>query len=122
MHKLVVHSATLKCSMGTAPSTLVVPLPDIGGDEKPAANIDDHVPFTNVFPFGLCTSSANPTVAAANNVPQPCVPVIPSPWTPGSQGVTLRYRPALHKECTCTCTWAGTISISYPGQDTSDVD
>ena len=54
----------------------------------PAGVVTD-VGAASVPPFGLCTSMANPQVAAATaaaqNVltPQPCQPVL-SPWSPGA--------------------------------------
>ena len=78
----VCMGATLQCSFGAAPSTLVV-LPQnrtmAGGPL--AANIMDNKPIANVPPFGMCSSIANPTVAAATSAalgvltPMPCVPV-----------------------------------------------
>ena len=85
----------LKCSFGMAPSSLVVVVPLVGTESKPAANIIDHVPMTNIMPFGMCQSLANPEVAAATTAalgvltPMPCVPVIPAPWAPGSPTVLL---------------------------------
>jgi hypothetical protein len=62
----VCNGATMMCTMGMAPSTLVVlPVHRVLTDNQPAANIMDHVPMVNIMPFGMCISPANPTVAAA---------------------------------------------------------
>lgn len=119
----VVNGATMMCTCGMAPSTLIV-LPVnrtmVGG--VPAANIMDHVPIVNIPPFGMCISPANPTVAAATAAamgvltPMPCVPVIPAPWAPGSPTVPIGNMPALNNTSKCMCNWAGVISIVQPGQ------
>jgi hypothetical protein len=126
MPKQVVNSATLKCSMGMAPSSLVVlsaHMLMVG--YQPAANIMDHLPMINIFPFGLCRSLTNPTVAAATAAamgvltPMPCIPNTPTPWAPGSPTVFLANLPALNDTSKCNCIWAGVIEISDAGQTTS---
>ncbi|MCP4195000.1 MAG: DUF4280 domain-containing protein [Planctomycetaceae bacterium] len=128
MPQQVVMGAMLTCSMGVAPSSLIVtPANRVNGESVPAANIMDHIPMTNILPFGMCTSPANPEVAAATAaaegvlVPQPCEPVIPAPWAPGSPNVMVGGQPALNNTCTCECTWAGTITIDDPGQPTIQI-
>jgi hypothetical protein len=120
--------ATLMCSFGVAPSSLVV-LPVnrtmVGGPL--AANIMDHIPMTNIMPFGMCTSIANPTVAAATTAalgvltPMPCIPVTPAPWAPGSPTVLIGNQPALNNTSMCNCNWAGVIQITVPGQMTTEI-
>ena len=119
----VCMGATLQCSFGAAPSTLVV-LPQnrtmTGGPL--AANIMDHKPMVNVLPFGMCSSMANPTVAAATSAalgvltPMPCVPVLPAPWAPGVPTVLIGGMPALDNNSKLMCAWAGVIQIVNPGQ------
>ena len=61
----VFGGATLMCSFGAAPSTLMVlPTSRVMG-KMPMATIMDQVPLVNILPFGMCSSMANPTVAAA---------------------------------------------------------
>lgn len=128
MAKQVVAGAMLQCSFGLAPSTLnVLPVnrTQVGGPY--AANIMDQKPFVNIPPFGMCTSLANPSVAAATSAalgvltPMPCVPVIPAPWTPGAPTVLLGSQPTLDNTSKCLCNWGGVISIAMPGQMTTDV-
>jgi Domain of unknown function (DUF4280) len=122
MPKLVVHRATLRCSQGATSSNLTV-LSRIGADvkEMPTGTIQDHVPMVNVAPFGMCQSPANPQVAAATAAamgaltPQPCVPVLPSPWSPGASVVTIQGIKALSDNSKCICAWAGSIEITNPG-------
>lgn len=121
----VVNSAQLMCSMGMAPSALVVlPLNRMLSGNQPAANIMDHKPLVNIMPFGMCRSPANPTVAAATAAamgvltPMPCVPNTPSPWVPGAPTVLLANAPSLDNTCKLMCVWAGVIQVVSPGQVT----
>ena len=121
----VVNSAQLMCSMGMAPSALVVlPLNRVMSGNQPAANIMDHKPMLNIMPFGMCRSPANPVVAAATAAamgvltPMPCVPATPAPWVPGAVTVLLGNMPSLDNTCKLNCMWAGVISVVAPGQVT----
>ena len=121
MAQKVCMGATLQCSFGVAPSTLIVLDPRVLTEGPLAANIMDHIPIVNVPPFGMCNSIANPVVAAATAAklgvftPAACVPVIPAPWVPGSPTVLLRTFPALNSTSKCMCTWGGVIQIVVPG-------
>jgi hypothetical protein len=124
----VCHGALLKCSMGMAPSSLVVlPINMQTTSSVPAANIQDHIPMVNIMPFGMCQSPANPTVAAATAAamgvltPMPCIPLTPAPWVAGSPTVTLANQPALNKSSMLMCNWAGQISIQMEGQMTHTI-
>jgi hypothetical protein len=119
----VCNGAMLMCSFGVAPSTLVVlPANRVMTGNQPAANIMDHIPMTNIMPFGMCTTPTNPQVAAATSAamgvltPQPCIPVTASPWAPGSPMVQIGNMPALNNTSTLMCAWAGVISVVEPGQ------
>lgn len=122
----VCMGATIKCSFGVAPSSLIVipKGPPVMAGGPLAATIMDHIPIANILPFGMCTSLANPAVASATAAalgvltPMPCVPVIPAPWVTGSPTVLINNYPALNNTSTCMCTWAGVISVVYPGQVT----
>jgi len=114
--------ATMQCTFGAAPATLIVVDPTtILEDAMPAANIMDHAPIVNIPTFGMCSSIANPTVAAATTAalgvltPMPCVPVTPGPWIPGMPTALLRNMPALDQSCKCMCAWGGVISVVVPG-------
>lgn len=124
----VCSGATLQCSFGLAPSTLVVPPVNLMmTGNMPAANIMDHIPMVNIMPFGMCTSPANPMVAAATSAalgvltPMPCIPVTPSPWVPGAATVMLGNMPALNNTCKLMCNWAGVIQVLAPGQFTEQI-
>jgi len=114
--------ATMMCSFGVAPASLVV-LPTgqvlTGG---PSANTTAFAPIANVTPFGACSSPANPTVAAATAAalgvltPMPCVPATTSPWVPGATKVINGATPAVDLSCKLNCIWGGVISVLNPGQ------
>src|SRR5438046_1848460 len=115
----VVNNAICRCSCGTAPAPLgVLPVHQTFGCKQPAANIMDHNPFVNIRPFGLCVSGANPVVAAALMVPQPCTPNTPAPWVPGAPTVLLNKMPTLNNSSQLFCNYAGVITINYAGQPT----
>lgn len=119
----VCNGAQMVCTMGTGNAVLVV-LPErrILLDGQPQANIMDHKSMTNIPSFGLCTSLANPVVAAATAAhhgcltPMPCVPNTTSPWQKGHEKLLLKNFPALCMDDKLSCTWAGTISITDCGQ------
>ena len=122
MPKLVISGASLKCSQGISPGSLtVLPANGTDADETPAGTVDDYIPMTNIAPFGMCQSMANPQVASATAAaqgvltPMPCVPSTTSAWTPGSSVVTINAKKALTDDSTCSCTWNGTIEITSPG-------
>lgn len=128
MAKHVCNGAQLMCSMGAAPSALVVlPKNKVLTSNQPAANIMDRIPMVNIMPFGVCRSLANPTVAAATSAamgvltPMPCVPNTPAPWAAGAPTVMLANMPSLNNTSKLMCTWAGVISIVAPGQFTHDI-
>jgi hypothetical protein len=114
----VCTGAALRCSFGAAPSTFAASGVEVTAS-APVGVVTDVAP-SNVPPFGLCSSAANPQVASANS-PQPCVPVL-SPWTPGSTRVTIGGVPALDDSSQCSCAWGGVITVSAPGQSAVTLD
>lgn len=120
----VCSGATLQCSFGVAPSVLnVLPVNRTLTGGMPAANLQDHIPLLNILPFGMCTSPANPMVAAATAAalgvltPMPCIPATAAPWIPGGPPtVLLGSMPALDANGTLMCTWGGAIKVVFPGQ------
>ncbi|HEX8609705.1 MAG TPA: DUF4280 domain-containing protein [Telluria sp.] len=124
MGQLVCAGAMLKCSFGLAPGTLLVLPASCVMTALPDANIMDNKPIVNIAPFGMCTSLANPLVAAATAaalgvlVPMPCIPMTAAPWAPGSPTVLLGNMPALNNASKLMCTAGGVIEICMPGQTT----
>lgn len=119
----VVNSAQLACSFGTLPSNLVVlPARFVNVANQPSATIMDHVPMTNIMPFGMCSAPTNPQVIAATSAalgvftPQPCIPNTPAPWMPGGVTVNNTSQVTLDNVSKCLCAWLGVISIANPGQ------
>lgn len=128
MGKPVISTASTSCSMGTAPCTLqVLPKNMVTIENQPAANIMDYVPMMNLSGFGMCQSPSNPQVAAATAAasgvltPQPCIPAIPAPWTPGASTVLIGMMPALNDSSQCMCMWGGSVSISSPGSSKTEI-
>jgi Domain of unknown function (DUF4280) len=117
----VYNGAMCNCTMGMAPSVLVVmPTPAAAAGilgNQIRANILDNAPMLNIQPFGLCTSMANPTVAAASAgaqgalTPSACIPAIASPWMPGDPSTLIDGKPALTKTSSCICSFGGVINI-----------
>jgi len=124
----VCMGAQMMCTMGMAPSSLVVlPTNRVMTQEVPDANIMDHIPMLNIMPFGMCMSPANPMVASATAAamgvltPMPCIPMTPSPWVPGAVTVLLADQPTLDNVSQLMCNWAGMISFTTAGEFTVDV-
>ncbi len=119
---IVCAGAALQCSFGMAPSTLAVAPPNVQVG-VPVANVMDFVPMTNILPFGVCSSLANPAVAAATAAalgaltPQPCVPQTVAPWAPGGPPkVTARQLPVVLDTDRLFCLWGGVIQVAASGQ------
>lgn len=122
MALIVCGGAMCQCSFGTAPSNLQVLPQNKAMTTQPIANIMDNKPMVNIMPFGMCSSMANPQVAAATSAamgvltPQPCLPNIAAPWAPGSPTVLVGNQPALNNSSKLMCNWGGVIQINQPGQ------
>ncbi len=116
--------ASMKCSMGLAPSTLIPTPKTVTTSYVMAANIMDHVPMANILPFGMCRSPINPLVIAATAAalgtptPAPCIPATPAPWIPGQVTVLLCNTPALDNTSKLVCIWGGMIEFVNAGQVT----
>ncbi len=127
MGQQVCAGALLQCTFGAAPSALaVLPLHGVLTG-SPAATIMDNAAMLNIPPFGVCTSMANPTVAAATAAamgaltPMPCMPLTPGPWAPGSPTVLIGGVPALNDASRLMCAWGGSIAVVFAGQVTVTV-
>ena len=87
-------------------------------ENKPAATVNDNIPFVNIMPFPTCIAPTNPAGMAKVPVPTPapCIPVTTSPWVPPSPTTKINGKPALCMGATLMCTaWAGVITIINPG-------
>lgn len=123
----VCGGASLTCSFGQAPGTLMVLPQNRVMTTMPLANIMDHKPLVNILPFGMCQSMANPAVAAATAAnygklqPVPCVPNTVAPWIVGSPTVLVGNMPALNNTSKLMCMWGGVIQITNPNQQTIQI-
>jgi hypothetical protein len=106
--------------MGTSPCSFMASGQQVGAPA--AAGVVTDIGLDSISSFGLCQSPQNPQVRAATDaagevlMPQPCLPVISGPWTPGSANVTIDGVCALDDASTCECNWGGTITVTSPGQ------
>ena len=122
MSLAVCGGAMCNCSFGMTPSTLMVTPENKCVAAAPLASIADCTALKNIMPFGMCTSMANPTVAAATAAalgvltPQPCIPSIASFWMPGSSKLFIGGKPALTSDSKVSCIYGGIISIANAGQ------
>ena len=120
---LVCAGATLKCSMGTATSSLTVSSQTASTTPSmAAATTMDYTPLVNIMSFGMCSATTNPLVIAATaaasgvSTPATCIPATSSPWTPGSDVVTISNFAALTDDSTVMCTYLGTVEVTDAGQ------
>lgn len=118
-----VQTATLSCTCGAGTGNLIVTSQVTNQiDGKPMATIKDCMSISNITPIGMCSSLANPQVAAATAAalgvltPQPCIPCPVGPWTPVNPQVQIASCPCLAQGATLQCAYAGTISIVNCGQ------
>lgn len=115
----VVAGALLQCSFGVAPATMIVPpTSKVLIEGMPAADVTCSA-IMNIPTFSMCSSMANPEVAAATAAklgvmtPMPCVPVL-MPWIPQSMTL-IGGKPALVAGSTCMCAYGGVVEVVNPG-------
>jgi hypothetical protein len=127
MPNQVCTGAVLQCTFGMAPSSFIATPKMIQTSYMDAGNIMDNIPISNIPPFGMCQSLANPAVASATAAalgvltPMPCLPVFPAPWVPGAPTVQLNNMPALDNTCKLMCAYGGVVSINFAGQVTHQI-
>jgi hypothetical protein len=104
----VVNGAQLECTLGVAPSKLVIlPQHQVQLRGKNRANIGDAKPFVNILPFGVCKITSPP---------KPCTPVCVM-WIGGKPDVLIEGLPALLNSDKLACaTGGGMITIKDSGQ------
>jgi hypothetical protein len=108
--------------------------------DLPIATINAHIPYLNIFPFGLCKSSGNPKVASGGK-PVSCTPKTDNPWVLGGTvgveagagagaaaggeaggGASLGGEIILNDSGTLSCAYGCIISVLNAGQLTLTVD
>ena len=110
--------ATLMCpfAVGGQDTLMVDPSRKVLHEGSLMANVTD-TKISNIVTFGMCYSTANPTVASATAAamgaltPMACVPNIVTPWMPGKPNVLVGGAPVLLSTDTCQCLWGGVITI-----------
>jgi len=123
MAQATVDGAVLTCSFGTVPCTLrVTSQQSCLACGRPAATIQDMAGKTNISGFGMCTSLANPQVAAATAAalgvltPQPCN-CMTAAWINPGKAPLVKKVPGLRSDAKLMCVnGMGVISITAPGQ------
>ncbi len=118
MAQAVVNTAVMQCTCGSAPATLTVTsqAQTMIGNQL-AATIMDFATGANIPPFGTCSV----LTAAASGVPTPCAMVPTGPWIPGSTSIVrIGNFQALLSTDKLMCGIPGMISITYPGQVTTN--
>ena len=108
---------TCPFAMGGQSALMTDPSRKVFVEGPQMANIMDFKPMQNIPTFGMCNNMANPQVAAATAAalgvltPQPCVPNILAPWSPGKADVLVEGIPALLSTDTVLCAWAGKLTV-----------
>lgn len=124
MGALVVKGAVLLCTFGSAPGNLTnTSQVSCLADNKPVAGIQDMGANVHITPFGMCSSLANPQVAAATAAalgvltPQPCLPVAAGTWLPVNPALIVGGVPCLCSDSQFICAnGMGAVSVKSPGQ------
>lgn len=113
----------LKCPFGSAPAPFsALPTPRVTLSGMPAGVMTDMAPIANIPPFGMCSSPANPAVAAATAAalgtltPMPCVPAPAGTWVGSSVDVMIGGTPAITNNSKLMCAWGGEVAPQFAGQ------
>jgi len=127
MPQLTSTGGLAECIFGMAPTPLMF-LPSYKVTATtPAGNINDFKPFSNIIPFIMCKSPANPAVLAATAAafgvltPMPCTPNISTPWIPMAPTKMIGMMPVVTSASMQICKFGGLIKIKFPGQVTVQV-
>ena len=110
-----VQTALCTCSFGAAP----MPLPVTSQQTvQTVGQLTATIMDNKLTTFGMCSSLANPTVAAATAAalgaltPMPCAPVTPMPWAPGVPAVLVCGKPLLNNTSKLMCMYGGVIQVT----------
>lgn len=115
---LAVFGTQITCTFGLAPSVIIPTQKTVLAEGRPVVQITDIAPVTNIPPFAMCQSMANPAVAAATSsaggvlTPMPCTPLITAPWSPPAQKTLVAGIPAATVMSRCTCAYGGSIGFA----------
>ena len=123
----VCSGALVQCRFGSSAGNFTALPGKVTVAGQPLASIMANAAFVNIPPFGLCSSPANPAVAAATAAacgvltPMPCVPSTAGSWVPGNPHILVGGVPVLTSESTLMCCWGGTITVAAQGEQTVTV-
>lgn len=124
MKPVIVQGTLLKCGFGNAPTPIMV-MPDKKVNAMLSVAVKtDHIPFLNIFSFGMCSNPENPLVAAATAAalgvltPMPCIPCTTQDWTGACSKVKVRGKEALNMDSKLSCLYGGSIQAAAPVQPT----
>ena len=120
----VVAGAVLTCPFGTMPGQLMVTSQfRVLAGGRPVATLRDYLGIASITGFGMCTSLANPQVAAATAAalgvltPQPCVFQPAGTWVQPGVMPMAGGIPCLCSDSKIVCALgAGMVSVADPGQ------
>jgi hypothetical protein len=122
---IVVAGAIIQCPFGTTPASLSVTSQNmVLAEGKPVATVQDFAPNVNISGCGMCSSMANPQVAAATAAalgvltPQPCIPAVAGPWIATQTKCLAGGKPCLTNDSKAICSYGGNLSIINAGQKT----
>lgn len=128
MTAAVTTGSLCECTFGMTPGALTADYPTGAiANGMPVLCIDMIVAEVNIASFGTCESILNPEVeaatAAAEGVltPMPCVPVVVSPWAPGSVTAGSTGVPFVNQTSVCMCSWGGVITITETPGETMEI-
>lgn len=103
----LVRGATLKCSMGSSPSKLNLPVcHGVYAKKKPVMNKMDFAPMKNIMPFGACKVTKGP-----------CVPAIGGPWLKAHEETIITDAASITMDSFLVCTIGGIIEPKKSGQE-----
>ena len=121
----VCMGASMMCTFGMAPSSLVVlPTNKVLTNMMPDANIMDHIPMVNIMPFGMCMSPSNPSVGRRHRRGAGCAHSHalhsgnPRAVDSGRDHRPDRQLPGVDNASQLMCTWGGVITFVTPGEFT----
>lgn len=106
MAEYILKDASMMCVVGTASGTLKLTADHgVFVEGVAMANANDHLPNTNIGPFGTCAIKT----AASSGVPQPCMPITPLAWLNTNMDFMIQGAPALTNQSMLPCMCGGII-------------
>ncbi|WP_119343073.1 DUF4280 domain-containing protein [Facilibium subflavum] len=116
---LTCATSQVMCSFAIAPGVYSSIRPMVMVNNKPAANINDHIPMVNLTPFPGCSSPTNPLMNPLV-YPWPCMPMS-APFVPSNVMTMIQGAPVntLSNKALCSYASGGVVSFMNPNQTTT---